>query len=227
MNQAVNKPVESASVVFIHGLWMTGLEMVLLRRRVARDGYKTLRFRYLSLARSMDDNVARLHAFLVRHPATTLHLVGHSLGGLLILQLLQQYNDISPGRVVLLGSPVRGSQVARALKRGRMQSATLLGKSGTDVLAATHEPQSDGSREIGVIAGTTGIGVGRLFTRLPEPHDGTVAVEETRLPGATDTLHLPATHTSLVYSAKVALAVRQFLAHGRFEPVSEEIASSC
>lgn len=210
-HSAGNKP----TVIFVHGLWMTGLELYLLRRRVARDGYNTYRFRYFSLTHTMDEHVVRLHQFIQQHPATTLHLVGHSLGGLLILQLLQQYDDIPHGRVVLVGAPVRGSQVARVMKK---QSVTrpLLGKSGTDILAEQHEPQWTGNREVGVIAGTTSIGVGRLFTRLPKPHDGTVAVAETRLDGATDTLHLPATHTSLVYSSRVADAVRRFLSGGHF-----------
>ncbi|HET9680161.1 MAG TPA: alpha/beta fold hydrolase [Gammaproteobacteria bacterium] len=204
-----------STVIFVHGLWMTGLELCLLRRRVARDGYNTCRFRYFSLTRSMDEHVVRLHQFIQQHSATTLHLVGHSLGGLLILQLLQQYDDIPPGRVVLLGSPVCGSQVARVMKK---QSVTrpLLGKSGADVLAEQHDPQWNGNREIGIIAGTTGIGVGRLFTRLSKPHDGTVAVAETHLEGATDTMHLPATHTSLVYSGAAADAVRHFLEKGYF-----------
>jgi hypothetical protein len=55
-----------------------------------------------------------------------------------------------------------------------------------------------------------------LVARLPEPHDGTVSVEETRLEGATDRCVLPLSHMALCLSAQVAAQVDHFLEHGRF-----------
>jgi hypothetical protein len=70
--------------------------------------------------------------------------------------------------------------------------------------------------QVGVIAGTRGLGAGRLLQRLPEPHDGTVAEIETRLDGETDRLLLPVSHTGLVLSPTVARAVNGFLSTGQF-----------
>ena len=39
-----------------------------------------------------------------------------------------------------------------------------------------------------MIAGTLGVGLGAIIENLPSPNDGTVAVEETRLPGIKDHL---------------------------------------
>ena len=55
-----------------------------------------------------------------------------------------------------------------------------------------------------------------LLGGLRGRHDGTVWVEETRVEGATDTLVVRASHTSLVLSRQVAGQVCHFLQHGRF-----------
>ena len=71
-------------------------------------------------------------------------------------------------------------------------------------------------RELGVIAGSTSAGLGRLVADLPVPNDGTVAVEETRIEGTTDHVVLPVTHTGMLVSASVAEHVARFLHSGRF-----------
>jgi hypothetical protein len=68
-----------------------------------------------------------------------------------------------------------------------------------------------------VIAGSVGLGVGRLVANLDDAHDGTVLVEETRLPGAKDHLVVATTHTGLLVSAAVAEQTRHFLDHGMFK----------
>lgn len=77
-------------------------------------------------------------------------------------------------------------------------------------------PPWDGARELGVIAGTRPLGVGRLAPGLGRPNDGTVAVAETKLVGMTDYAELPVTHTWLLYSRPAARQVCAFLATGRF-----------
>jgi hypothetical protein len=47
-------------------------------------------------------------------------------------------------------------------------------------------------------------------------NDGTVAVSETRLPGATDFITMPVGHMGLLMSARVARETCQFLKEGRF-----------
>jgi hypothetical protein len=118
------------------------------------------------------------------------------------------------GRVVLIGSPWGGSAAARAV--GRWPGGdTLLGRS----LVQWNEgarPDLGRRHDIGVIAGALGFGVGTLVARLPRPHDGTVAVSETRLPTMADHLVLPVTHTGMLTSARVAAETCSFLHSGRF-----------
>lgn len=199
-------------VVFVHGLWMNGLELTWLRRQVEKRGYGTAQFEYRTVRRSVEENADRLHDFIIRQAAESIHVVGYSLGGLVTLNLFDRYDDIPPGRIVLMGSPVRGSQAARRVRELGWDSA-LLGRSG---LAEQKELQWDGRRDLGIIAGTMRFGLGRLFNRLPKPHDGTVAVEETEIPGAADRLLLPVTHATMMFSTKVAEAIGGFLAKGKF-----------
>lgn len=208
-------------VVLVHGIWMNGLEMSLLAWRLRRQGFRVHRFHYASVTRSLNENAGALDAFIRAlgfSPAdfelTPVHLVAHSLGGLLVRQLFHDYPAQPPGRIVTLGSPHHGCQVAQALSRGRL-GRYLLGQSAATLLSTL--PAWTLPRDIGVIAGRVPYGVGRLVCKLNKPNDGTVALEETRLPGMRDYLVVAASHISLLFSRPVAHQVGHFLQHGEFQ----------
>src|SRR5436189_119017 len=71
-------------------------------------------------------------------------------------------------------------------------------------------------RELGCIAGTRSVGLGRFFARFDEDCDGTVGVSETKLPGHKAHLTLPVSHMGMLLSADVARQVGAFLDLGRF-----------
>jgi hypothetical protein len=73
-----------------------------------------------------------------------------------------------------------------------------------------------GQREMGVIAGSVGIGLGRLVGVHGAPSDGTIFVEETRLPGILEHLVLRVSHTALPFSWTVAQQTAAFLSDGNF-----------
>ncbi|MGA9855808.1 MAG: alpha/beta fold hydrolase [Gammaproteobacteria bacterium] len=201
-------------VVFVHGLYMTGLELGLLRLRVTQDGFQTHQFHYHTVLEPVTENARRLAEYILQLRATTLHLVGHSLGGLVILRMLEMHPNIPSGRVVLMGSPVRGSIAARNIVHRNW--GWLLGQSGVDGLAEEHEPVWDRKRELGVLVGTAGPGFRLTHPELPEPHDGLVAVQETRIVGATDQIELDVHHTGMLFSQEVAEQVIGFLNNGLF-----------
>ena len=202
-------------VVYVHGLWFTGLEATLLRARIARDLGATDRvFSYSSVRCTLDQNAAALGRFLAGLPATTLHLVGHSLGGALILRLFASRPQLPPGRIVLLGSPLQGSTAGRSLA-GLPFGRALLGNSMRELLQPGALSWA-GGRDLGILAGDTGFGLGRLVNRLPGASDGTVLVEETRLPGASAHRILPVTHSGFLVSREVARQTAAFLQGGDF-----------
>lgn len=193
---------------------MNGLESYVLRDRLAQAGFAPAMFRYPSMQASLEEVTAAL-ADRLRATAGPVHLVGHSLGGVVVLETLESRGELPPGRVVLLGAPVQGSRSARAVGAWSLGSH-LLGKLALAELTREHERRWTLPREIGLIAGSRSAGLGRLFADLPQPNDGTVCVDETLLPGATAHTVLAATHTGMLISSSVAAAVARFLSTGAF-----------
>jgi len=209
------------TVILVHGIWMTGLELQLLAARLRRCGYRTRVFRYPSLRQSLTQNAARLVERVGQQGGATVHLVGHSLGGLVILQALQDQPDLVRGRVVLLGSPVNGSVIAQRLHARRF-SRWLIGRSGDGALLGGG-PHWRGSRQIGTIAGTRPLGIGQLLGGFGETSDGTVALSETQLDGVREATSFCSTHFGMLLSRPVARAVCGFLRKGRFPAPDETL----
>ena len=204
-------------VVVAHGLYMPGSELYLLRRRLIRAGFSATQFRYRTIVHDVDRSAALLAEYVAKVPGDTVHLVGHSLGGIVILKMIERYGVERIGRIVSLGSPFCGSVSAVNLRRlpgGRY----LLGRAMAQANEEAGERAWNGVRDLGVIAGDRARGMGRVVGPLPKPNDGTVTVAETRLPGATDHIVLPVTHLSMLWSRAVADQVIGFLRDGRFGP---------
>lgn len=205
-------------VVYVHGLWLTGIEGGILRKRLAKDlSAETRAFSYASVNSSMAANAQALAKFLSELRAETLHLVGHSLGGLVILKLFERgdWPKLPPGRIVLLGSPLKGSRAARNLARLPL-GKKILGRGVEEELLSLRERRWQGQRELGVIAGSLAVGLGRLVGVGGAPSDGTILVDETRLPGIRAHLVLKVSHTGLPFSPTVARQTGAFLSSGNF-----------
>lgn len=195
---------------------MPGYEGTVLRRRLAAQrGFRTHLFRYSSVHEPLASLVSRLRQAVARIEAPEVHLLGHSLGGLIIHRCLQLSELSRPGRVIFLGTPARGSSAARRFATWRL-GRRLMGPLACEELLRSGGRRWDSGRELGLIAGTRPVGLGHLLLTFHEPNDGMVAVSETELPGATARLTLPVTHSGMLLSARVAREAGSFLQHGRF-----------
>jgi pimeloyl-ACP methyl ester carboxylesterase len=203
-------------VVFLHGLWLHGPESILLRRRLQRDFRLDVEvFHYPSVAATMAEVTARLQAFIARRAPRELHLVGHSLGGLIAYRFLERFPEQPPGRVVFLGTPAVASRAAIQVSRLQWARA-LLGRCVAEELLTERRREWPGRRDLGIIAGTLPAGLGQLFVHFDEASDGSVGLSETRLPGASDYITLPVSHFGMLLSARVARETGTFLTHGHF-----------
>jgi len=202
------------AVVLIHGIWMNGAEMFRLRQRLTDAGYECHLYRYPSLKNTPEENAEGLNKFVHSIDAHVIHFVCHSLGGLVLLHLFDKYIVEKKGRVVFMGVPVNGSQVARRLSSTCI-TRWAVGQSIVHGLLGDR-PVWKKWRDLGVISGDFPIGVGLMVGGPTLPHDGTVSIEETYLGGATDYITMSATHFGLLYSESVAIQVITFLRAGKF-----------
>ena len=140
-----------------------------------------------------------------------------------ILRTFAEFPAQRPGRIVAIGCPFQGSWVGKKLNHWGL-GRWMLGHSRHAVQSGDR-PDWNLDRDLGVIAGNRAIGLGRLFPGMPQPSDGTVALDETRLPGATEHLTLPWSHSTLLLAPVTARATCAFLRHGSFAPPSEPESS--
>ena len=201
-------------MVVVHGLWMTGAVFALQRLWLARRGYRVATFSYPSIRMGLDEIASRLARFVAGLDVTRPHFVGHSLGGLVVLNMLASDVRTLAGRVVLLGSPVAGSRATEQIKQSSA-GKVLLGRALLD-----WDPERGAAVaarfEVGMIAGTRRLGVGRFFARLPLPNDGVVCLDETRMPGLRDHLTMPVSHSAMIVSSRVTRQICNFLELGHF-----------
>ncbi len=194
--------------------------MYLIKRRLEKEyGFRAHLFSYRSVHGTLDENADALADFIDDLAVNGVHLIGHSLGGVLALRMLANEDDMPPGRVVCLGSPLTGSRAATFLHEQEW-AEEIVGRSlpGGVIHAAANEWASHvcEQRDIGVIAGNVPYGLGRFFARFEEDNDGTVAVSETDLDGARDRLVMAVSHKGLLVSPDVVDQAAAFLRRGEF-----------
>lgn len=203
-----------ADITLVHGLWNRGWMMASMARRLRKRGHDVRVFSYPTRAANLDGHADELHRFVQTDRTDGLHLVGHSMGGLVILNMLSRYDDLPPGRVVLMGTPVKGSSVVKRLAKLPGQKL-VFGGVRQDLLKGFEFSPED--RETGMIRGTHAFGLGQITGKQEEPNDGSICISETELEGLKDTVELPVSHSGMLVSAEVVGQVEQFLLHGRFE----------
>jgi len=194
--------------------------MYLIKRRLEKEfGLRTMLFSYPSVKGALDENASALSQFIHEQDVDGMHIVGHSLGGVLALRMLAMDAHALPGRVVCLGSPLTGSRAAEIL-HAQEWAEEIIGRSLP--AGVVHEAANEWAsqvceeREIGVIAGNVPLGLGRLVTDFGEENDGTVAVSETRIDGAKDHLIMPVSHKGMLVASDVADQAGSFLKRGEF-----------
>lgn len=204
---------EREAVVLLHGLGRTPVSMLWLGRRLAKLGFEIRTFGYVAASgETIDAMAARLkRAILERVEARRYHLVGHSLGGIIIRAGFRTPWPPELGRVVMLAPPNQPPQLARMVGDNAL-FRVLTGRAGASLAdEAFYADLPRPTVEFGVIAGTSG----QKMT-FDEPNDGIVSVAGTRLEGMADFLEVPRVHTFIMNAPEVAMATAAFLRCGRF-----------
>ena len=215
-------PVDGHAVILLHGLGEGRGSMRPLADHLRRTLDATvLTFGYASPRAGIEDHAAALERVVAGLPeADRISFVGHSLGNIVVRRWMAGASPDDRARLhrmVMLGAPNQGSQMAREAAR-----VWILAKLST---GAARELVLDWPRiaatlavppcPFGIVAG--GAGDGRGYSTLLEgDDDDVVRVEETRLDGADDFVLLPVRHAFMMQDAKVQRATTAFLETGRF-----------
>ena len=188
--------------------------MAVMAKRLQSLGFRSTTFSYDFLFNSPAENARDLHRRIGELGARRVNLVGHSLGGIVILHLLDQFPDLAVNKIVLVGSPVKGSYIARRMHANRV-FRPLLGKS-TEGGLLDGAPAFKSKRPLGIITGSGSMGIVAVLYSTGDDSDGVVKNSETLIENATDRICVPSSHSAMIFSSDCADYVANFLNLGRF-----------
>ncbi len=209
-----------AEVALVHGLWNRGWSMKAISKRLQASGFKVSVFSYPSRARDLVGHADSLHEFIQQSVTGPFNLVGHSLGGLVILNMLERYQEMQVERVVLMGTPVQGSSLCKRLTKIPGQKLLFGQIRGALLHGHFHSPHHC---EVGMIRGTRSFGLGRVVGNHAGRNDGSVLLSETRLEGLQDSIELPVAHSEMLISSEVVTQIEHFINQGNFRhPLKEQ-----
>jgi pimeloyl-ACP methyl ester carboxylesterase len=215
------KRLAQHGVVLLHGISRTAQSFRRMQAAIEGAGFAVLNLDYPSRSKALEALAEDIH------PAVDLfadglegsvHFVGHSMGGLLTRAYLAQYRPKRLGRVVMLGTPNGGSEIADRLKNFLPYRAWF-GPAGQQLVterdATLHAILPPIDYPVGIIAGNRSI-YPIMSVFLPKPHDGRVSVENTKLDGMADHIVVSASHPWLVRNGSAIEQTIAFLRKGRF-----------
>lgn len=226
-------PVQGRVLIAIHGLGRSRSSMQSLGeylKKNARDPITVINFGYASTRETLAEHAESLRR-VIEHleGAERIDFVAHSLGNLVIRRYLagthadpQARPDPRLGRIVMLGPPNQGAEIARRAQYVPLFK-TVTGPSGKALATSWEELEGElaiPAIPFGIIAGGRGNERG-LNPWVAGDDDIVVRVEETRLPGAADFRVVPALHSFMMDDDRVRTLTRNFLEYGWFESEKE------
>jgi len=209
-------------VVLLHAIARTSRSLRKLERALQGDGFATLNLDYASRKKPIEALAADIHpqiAAFANSSGVPIHFVAHSMGGLLARRYIASYRPARLARVVMLGTPNGGSEIADLLKRLALYRA-FYGPAGQQ-LSTDQAPALAQSPDypVGVIAGCRSLDPIASTFVLPRPNDGRVSVERSKLEGMTDHVVVRASHTRLPSHPIAIGQTIAFLRTGHFRPL--------
>ena len=213
--------VRCEGVVLLHGIGVGSWTLKKLDQALQRRGYATLNLDYPSRKKPLEELAEDIHAPIAAFAEqcnVSIHFVAHSMGGLLARVYISRHRPARLGRVVMLGTPNGGSEVADLLKDLPIYRA-VFGPAGLQLSTAQHPvlaalPPPDYA--VGIIAGCRTIAPIASAFVLPRPNDGRVSVASATLVDMADHIVVKASHTGLPRNTVAIEQTIAFLHDGRF-----------
>jgi triacylglycerol lipase len=204
---------KDGTIVLLHGQGRTRLSMMILSRRFRSAGYQTVNFPYNQTIDSLDEISDQLIGFIGKKVKTTnYHLVGHSLGNVIIRNAFRKEYPAGLGKIVMLAPPNQPAHLAKLLKKNLIY-LWITGDSGKKLSEeAFYRDLPVPTVRFGIIAGDKGQSL-----TFSEPNDGMVSIESTKLDGMADWLLLHHGHTFIMNCRDTFEQCRRFIERGSFK----------
>jgi len=208
-------------VVLLHGIAVGSWTLNKLERALRRRGFATLNLGYASRKKPLEALAEDIHRPVAEFAAGLdgpIHFVGHSMGGLLARVYVAKYRPARLGRVVLLGTPNGGSELADFLEPLGIYR-WFFGPAG---LQLTTQPEQALASlpaldyPVGIVAGNRSLYPISSLLILPRPNDGRVSVASSKLADMADHVVVRASHAGLTRHPAAIDQTIAFLHDGRF-----------
>lgn len=209
-------PMTGTAVIALHGILRSSKTWSEMQSMLEPDGYTFVNFDYPSTQQPISEFADQLQQLVASLDGIErIHFVAHSMGGLIVRKWCQQYSDPRVQRLVMIGTPNNGAEIATMLKKNLLFQ-WIFGPSGQQLVAEPDEFISTlppPTMEFAVIAGAKGTPDG-FNPLIPGDDDGVVTVQSARLPGASDNMTVPCLHSFQPWNPEVIEATRRFLSTG-------------
>ncbi len=209
-------PMSGKAVIALHGIIRSSKSFNKMRGRLQDAGYTVFGFDYPSTRVEISDSAEFLHNVIESLDGIEeIDFVVHSMGGLVVRSYLSKHRDPRIKRMVMLGVPNLGADMADRLRENPLYRAIFgpagqqLVTDGAGFIAKLPTPDF----EFAVIAGARGTLDG-YNPLIRGDDDGTVAVAGTRLPGATDFATVRCLHSFLMFNDEAIDYTLRFLGEG-------------
>lgn len=201
-------PLTSQLVVLVHGLGAPRFSMSAVKWKLDKAGYRTKNWGYSStrdrIASHADLLSDMLHSFSEDRSLTSIHLVTHSMGGILVRAALLKHTFAKLGRIVMLAPPNRGSHAARL-------AAPIFGWLWKPLRELSDAPESY-VNQLPIFSGCKTVELGIIEAQ----RDRVVSADSVRLAGQVDHAVVNSRHGTLPWHPETLQLVSGFLTHGKF-----------
>lgn len=221
----MHHPPPLSTTILLHGILSSGIALKPIKKYLEQHHCPAIDISYPSRQFSTDQLAKYVYNTIKLRlaPDEPFNVVAHSLGGILVRVMVHEHPELIANhrleRVVMLGTPNQGSDLAEVLCRKRL-GRHLLGPAGKELC-----PNADLlTKKLGKVSFPLGVIAGnrshnpfseRIFEGVP--NDGAVAVAATKVAGMADWIELPTTHSGLHTDRRSLHQTFYFLSHGHFE----------
>jgi len=195
-----------ARVLIAHGWLGNRFQFHRMARRVTEAAFDVTVLSYPTMFAPFELAVDRARRAAANASGAPLHLVGFSMGGL-VMRALAAEKPTGLASLLLIGTPNAGSRMADLA--GRLAPTPALRRLATTAPAL---PQPAGI-PVGCIVGSRGGPLGFVFG---EENDGRVAVSSALSVAYHDARIIPVSHTAMPYARQTADLTVRFLRNGHF-----------